>query len=71
MTGIIAVLSVNIAESRHLSEIFGDESGRQALTDFGEAADGLLTRLLAQHEVIDRFGADAEGKWSASVAPIP
>jgi EAL domain-containing protein (putative c-di-GMP-specific phosphodiesterase class I) len=65
MTGIIGVLSVNIAESVHLSEIFGDEAARQAMADFREAADGLLTRLLAQHAVIDRHGSAADGRWAA------
>ena len=65
MTREIAVLSVNIADSERLSNIFGDESARQALADFGEAADGLLTRLLAQHAVIDRYGSVADGRWAA------
>jgi hypothetical protein len=43
-TGIVAVLSVNFAESRHPPETFGDESAGQALIDFGEAAHGLLRR---------------------------
>lgn len=64
MTGIIAILSVNLAERKQLSEIFGDESARQALSDFGEAIGGVFARLLAQHEVIDRYSADTEGKWS-------
>jgi EAL domain-containing protein (putative c-di-GMP-specific phosphodiesterase class I) len=65
MTGIIAVLSVNIVESGQLSDIFGDESIRQAMADFGGAADNLLTRLLAQHVVIDRYGSAANGRWAA------
>ncbi|NPT59723.1 EAL domain-containing protein [Paraburkholderia elongata] len=65
MTGVIAVLSIKIAESRWLSEIFGEEAARHALTNFGEEATGLLSRLLAQHEVIDRYRADADGHWSA------
>jgi EAL domain-containing protein (putative c-di-GMP-specific phosphodiesterase class I) len=65
LSGIIAVLSVNIAESVHLAEIFGDEATRQAMADFGQAADGLLTRLLAQHAVIDRYGSAADGRWAA------
>ena len=62
LSRIIAVLSVNIAESVHLAEIFGDEATRQAMADFGQAADGLLTRLLAQHAVIDRYGSAADGR---------
>jgi EAL domain-containing protein (putative c-di-GMP-specific phosphodiesterase class I) len=65
MTGIIAVLSVNIANSGRQSEIFGDEALRQAMADFGEAADGLFTRLLAQHAVIDRYGSAADGRWAS------
>jgi EAL domain-containing protein (putative c-di-GMP-specific phosphodiesterase class I) len=65
MTGIIAVLSVNIVERARLSEIFGEVSTRQAMADFGEAVDGLLTRLLAQHAVIDRYGSAADGRWAA------
>lgn len=65
MTGIIAVVSVNIAECGRLFEIFGEESARQALDDFGEAANGLLTRLLAQHAVIDRYSCAADGSWAA------
>jgi EAL domain-containing protein (putative c-di-GMP-specific phosphodiesterase class I) len=65
MTGIIAVVSVNIAECGRLFEIFGEESARQALDDFGEAANGLLTRLLAQHAVIDRYSCAADGNWAA------
>jgi EAL domain-containing protein (putative c-di-GMP-specific phosphodiesterase class I) len=65
MTGIIAVLSVQIVERGRLSEIFGEVPTHQAMADFGEAVDGLLTRLLAQHAVIDRYGSAADGRWAA------
>jgi EAL domain-containing protein (putative c-di-GMP-specific phosphodiesterase class I) len=65
MTRFFAVVCISIADSRRLSDIFGEESARLALTHFGEEATGLLSRLLAQHEVIDRYRADADGHWSA------
>lgn len=60
MTGIVAVLSVSVAETWRLTEVFGAEAARQGLADFGEAVDGLLTRLLIQHDVTDRYRSDAD-----------
>ncbi|WP_429353601.1 hypothetical protein [Paraburkholderia sp. 32] len=65
MTEITAVVSVRIADITRLTHIFGEESTQQALTQFGEEATALLKRLLAQHEVIDRYRSDVDGHCSA------
>jgi EAL domain-containing protein (putative c-di-GMP-specific phosphodiesterase class I) len=65
MTGTVAVLTIDIAERDHLIDIFGHAAIDQALADFGTAADDLIGRLLAQHEILSRKRRDAEGRWSA------
>jgi EAL domain-containing protein (putative c-di-GMP-specific phosphodiesterase class I) len=65
MKATIAVLILNIAESKSLRAIFGDELARQAMFDFGAAAENVLTRLLAQHSVLARYASTTDGRWAA------
>lgn len=65
MTGTVAVLSIDIAARDRLIDIFGRAAVDRALADFGAAADGLISRLLAQHALIYRQRQDAAGRWFA------
>ncbi|GAB6040477.1 EAL domain-containing protein [Endothiovibrio diazotrophicus] len=65
MTDTVAILTIDILTHDRLVEIFGDTAVDRALSDFGDAADGLIDRLLAQHELLGRNRRDAEGRWSA------
>lgn len=63
MTGTVAILAIDFAESERLVDIFGPDAVGRALADFGAALDELYARLLVQHEVLGRQRDDAQGRW--------
>lgn len=60
-TGVLAIAMPGAAR---LEAIFGERAARQALRELGDAADALIRRLLAQHEILEHHRQDAAGRWS-------
>lgn len=58
------MLAINIIDSQRLTDIFGKHAVLQTLAQLAARARALMERLLAQHEVLDRHGVDAEGRWA-------
>ena len=67
----VAQLAIDLAEPARLSDIFGAHAATQALADLGHAADGLIERLLCQHDVLEIVRRDAQGHWSALFRVAP
>jgi EAL domain-containing protein (putative c-di-GMP-specific phosphodiesterase class I) len=60
-TGVLAIAMPGAAR---LEAIFGERAARLALRELGDAADALIRRLLAQHEILEHHRQDAAGRWS-------
>ena len=59
-----AVLAIAMPSAARLEAIFGVQAAQLALRELGEAADALMRRLLAQHEIVAQHRQDAAGRWS-------
>lgn len=60
-TGVLAIAMPGAAR---LEAIFGAQAAQLALRELGDAADALIRRLLAQHEIVAQHRQDAAGRWS-------
>ena len=59
-----AVLAIAMPSAARLEAIFGVQAAQLALRELGDAADALMRRLLAQHEIVGQHRQDAAGRWS-------
>lgn len=59
-----AVLAIAMPSAARLEAIFGVQAAQLALRELGDAADALMRRLLAQHEIVAQHRQDRAGRWS-------
>lgn len=61
----LVLFVIDLADRARLTDIFGRDATERALTDVGDGVDPLITRLLAQHQVVARTREDLNGRWTA------